>query len=48
MLTIVIKDLEIYLSNLNLVLRKSVIRFELLAQKSETDKQTDGILYYEY
>ena len=46
MLIIVIKDLEVRLGNLNLPLGKSAIRFEPLAQKRETSKQTAGILYY--
>ena len=43
---IAIKDLEVHLGNSNLLLRKSAIWFELLAQKSETSKQTANILYY--
>ena len=46
MLAIAIKDLEVRLSNSNLLVGKSVIRFELLAQKGETSKQTAGALYY--
>lgn len=38
MLAITIKDLEIRLSNLNLLLEKNVIWFELSAQKRETSK----------
>lgn len=38
MFVIAIKDLEIFLSNLNLVLRNNVIWFELLAQKKKTNK----------
>ena len=38
MLAIAIKDLEVCLNNSNLLLRKNVIRFELLAQEKETSK----------
>ena len=38
MLTIAIKDLEIRFDNPNLLLSKRAIRFELLAQKLETNK----------
>ena len=48
MLAIAIKDLIVYLDNLNLPLGKSVIWFEPLAQNRETDKQTAGIIYYQY
>lgn len=45
---ITIKYFEVRLGNLNLLLRKSVIWFESLAQKKETGKQTTGTLYYHY
>ena len=44
-LAIVIKDLEVCCGNANLLLRKSAIWFESLAQKKETSKQTVDILY---
>lgn len=43
--TIVIKDLEIYLINSNLLLRKNIIWFKLLIQKRKTDKQIASILF---
>ena len=48
MLVVAIKDLEVRLGNSNLPLGKNAIWFELSAQKRETDKQTAGILYYQY
>ena len=45
-LTITIKDLEVRYDNANLLLGKSAIWFELLAQKGETSKQTVDALYY--
>lgn len=45
-LTITIKDLELRLDNSNLPLGKSAIRFKLLVQKRETDKQITNTLYY--
>lgn len=45
MLIVKIKDLEVCLSNSNLLLEKNAIWFKLLTQKSEIDKQTTGILY---
>ena len=47
-LAIAIKDLEVDLGNLNLLLENRAIWFELSAQKRETSKQTAGILYYQY
>lgn len=47
-LAITIQDLEMQMGNSNLPLRKSVIRFEPLIQKEETDKQIAGALYYKY
>lgn len=44
-LTIVIKDLKVQLSNLDLPIRNSAICFEPLAQKEETGKQTADALY---
>ena len=38
MFAVAIKDLEVHLGNSNLSLGKSVIQFELLAQKEETGK----------
>lgn len=38
MLAVVIKNLEVYLSNLNLLIEKNANFFKLLAQKEETDK----------
>ena len=46
MLVVIIEDLEVRMGNSNLPLGKSVIWFESLAQKRETDKQTAGVLYY--
>ncbi len=46
LLAIIIEDLVIHLHNSNLPLGKSAIRFESLAQKGETCKQTAGALYY--
>ena len=48
MLAIAIEDLEVHLDNLNLPREKNTMRFEPSAQKKETDKQTAGILYYQY
>ncbi len=48
MLVIAIKDLVVRLCNSNLPLGKSAIRFEPLAHKGETGKQTAGALYYRY
>lgn len=45
MLTIKIKDLEMHLSNLNLLPGKKVICFELLAPKKKTGKQTTSALH---
>ena len=47
-LVVAIKDLEVQLSNSNLPIRKSAIRFEPLAQKRKISKQTAGALYYKY
>ncbi len=47
-LTIVTKDLEVRLYNLNLPLEKSVIWFESSAQKGKTGKQMASALYYQY
>lgn len=47
-LAIVIKDLESLWNNLNLLLKKNAIRFELSAQKGEIGKQTADVLYYQY
>lgn len=44
-LSILIKDLEVHLDNLNLLLRKNIIRFESLVQKEDIGKQTIDILY---
>ena len=46
MLAVAIEDLEVRLSNSNLPVRKSAIRFEPLAQKGETGKQMAGALDY--
>lgn len=43
-LAIAIKDLELWLSNLNQFIQKSVIWFEPLAQKSKIGKQIIGAL----
>lgn len=43
MFAITIKDLEMSFGNLNLLLGKSVIWFELLAQIEKTSKQTTSI-----
>lgn len=45
---IAIKDLEIHVDNLNLLLRKSIIWFESLAQKRETSKQIADTQCYKY
>ena len=47
-LAVAIEDLEMYLSNLKLPLRKNAIWFEPLALKKETSKQMSDILYYLY
>lgn len=44
-LIIVIKDLEVYLNNLNMPLKKSKICLQFSAQKDETDKQTAAAQY---
>lgn len=48
MLAIRIKDLEVQLSNLNLLVGKNAIQFESLIQKDETDKQMAGTIYFFY
>lgn len=48
MFIIVIKDLKIYLSNLNLPIGKSEICFKPLAQKREISKQIANTRYYKY
>ena len=48
MLAVAIKDLKVRLGNSNLPLGESAIRFESLAQKGETGKQTACALYYKY
>ena len=48
MLAVAIEDLKVQLSNSNLPIGKSPIRFEPLAQKGETSNQTAGALYYKY
>ncbi len=47
-LAMAIKDPEVRLSNLNLPLKKSAIRFEPSAQNGETSKQRASALYYQY
>lgn len=44
MLTVTIKDLQLRLSNSNLLIRKRAICFKLLAPKREADKQTANTL----
>lgn len=44
MLAIAIKDLEMCLDNLNLLLEKNIIKFELLDKKEEINKQTADTL----
>ena len=46
--TVAIKDLKVHFGNSNLLLKKSAIRFELLAQKREINKKMAGILHYQY
>lgn len=48
MLAIVIKDLKLRINNLNLLLGKSVIRFDSSVQMRETSKQIAHRLYYKY
>ena len=48
MLAIAIKDLEMQISNLNLLLRKNIIKFKLSIQKKKTSKQMANMLYYKY
>lgn len=43
---IAIKNLKVHFGNLNFLLEKSAIWFELLAQKKETGKQITNVLYY--
>ncbi len=45
-LTITNKDFVIHFDNSNLLLGKSAIQFESLAQKKESGRQTTGVLYY--
>lgn len=45
---IAIEDLKVYYKNANLLLGKSAIRFEPLAQKREISKQIASALYYKY
>ncbi len=48
MFAVTIKDLEVCLGNLNLLLEKNTIWFKPSAQKKKTDKQTTSALYYQY
>ena len=48
MFDVAIENLEVWLSNSNLLMGKSAILFELWAPKGETGKQTAGALYYQY
>lgn len=41
----IIKDLEVYWGNLNILLRKNKIWVEFLIQKKEINKQTTNKLY---
>lgn len=43
MLTLAIKNLEVYLSNSNLPFGKNAIWVKFLAQNKETSKQTAGV-----
>lgn len=43
-LDVVIKDIEVRCSNANLLVKKSSIWFELLAEKGDTGKQTANAL----
>ena len=47
-LVVTIKNLKVYYGNANLLLGKSTIWFEPLAQKRETGKKTASALYYKY
>ena len=46
MLVIIIENLEMRFDNSNLLLKKNIIGFELLAQKEKINKQMTDILYY--
>lgn len=52
MLAIIIEDLELHLNNKNLPLRKSVIQFKPLTQKSKASKYfslfSPSIVYFNY
>lgn len=48
MLTIAIKDLEIYFSNSNFLQEKTAMYFESKPEKRKADKQTTSALYYKY
>ena len=48
MFALIIKDLEVCLGNSNLLLEKSAVWFEPLAQKRKTGKQIADILYSQY
>ncbi len=48
MLAVTIKYLEVRLSNLNLFVGKSAIRFEPLVQKGKTGEQMAGAIYCFY
>lgn len=45
---IVIEDLELYLGNLNFLLEKNRMWFELLDQRRETGMQKSDTPYYKY
>lgn len=47
-LAITIEDLKLRWDNPDLLLKKSAIRFEFLAQKKETGKKIVGLEYYKY
>lgn len=46
MLVIAIKHLKVQLNNLNMIIRISVICFEILFQTRNINKQMTGALYY--
>lgn len=47
-LAVVIDDMKVHLSNLNLLFGKNAIGFKPLAKKKETGKQTASAQYYKY
>ena len=48
MFAIIIKNLKMQFNNINLILGKSVMSFELFIQKKETSNHTADVLYKKF